>query len=454
MSATPERATNVNSALLKQKVEAQNDLLSTPQARRWLMKHQLKRGNGSPDGRHYELQASSYTGQRPGTMVKADGYVRTVNDMAALHYGYQPMVYQKQFAKDDPVLSTTTGVANAIYGQEVYSLLNSESNIYGLLESRPWRKSGERAVTGRGHSLGSGGVGENASLPATEKPNLTTFEQTPKTIAHTFDVSMIEELLAGTDDDHFADSPMEWLRQWFGTGTEHQNGQGEHPKHINVQLAEDTDQGLASTDNMESIDRAISDGSESSLLNAAGDNDIYGFDRSSNEFESNVIHNSGTNENFTLDHCDEALTAVREASGKEPTDDPNYFWLTGHDTFEIWEQEVGGKERLEPTRVKTGVNGVETVPGDDVGITVQSYKDIPIFRSNDITTDGISRIYLIDSSTLWIKELLPTTYYSTGVNEDNNPWSIDRLGNEGMFVTVGELTMTQPNAHVKVRDLT
>jgi hypothetical protein len=114
---------------------------------------------------------------------------------------------------------------------------------------------------------------------------------------------------------------------------------------------------------------------------------------------------------------------------------------------------VGGKERLEPERVSVGLNGVETVPGDDVGITVQSYKQIPIFESEDVPKDGIGRVYLIDSSTLYIKTLLPTQFYSTGTEVDGNPFGIDRLGNEGMFVTIGQLTMVNPAAHAKARDL-
>lgn len=458
MSASPD--TSAPAALLKSKVAQNTRIRKSAAARKYLRKKQLERGGVSDQ--HYTLQARSYDGAHgPGDVVKADGYVRTIHDMVALNYGFIPSAMGGQGGSntaesvkkaDNPVLSSTQGVANAIYGQEVYSLLNSEANVFSLLEKRPWQRSGERIVTAHGHPLGSGGSAENATLPDTDAPEWDTFETDPKTVVHNFDVSMIEQLLAGTDDDHFADNPMDWLRRWYGTGTEHQTGQGEHPKHINVQLCEDTDGGT-DANNFNSIDKAISDDSESSLLTLESDNDIYGFDRSAGQFTSNVIHNGGATENFTLEKMDAAMTAVRESSGKEPQTDPNYFWLTGHDTFEIMEQEVGGKERLEPVRVQVGLNGVQTVAGDDVGITVNSYKDIPIFRSNDVTKDDVSRIYLVDSSTMFIKQLLPTQYYSTGVNEDNNPFAINRLGNEGMFLTVGELSMVNPKGHAKIRDL-
>jgi hypothetical protein len=222
---------------------------------------------------------------------------------------------------------------------------------------------------------------------------------------------------------------------------------------MNAMLAADTDSPAG--DNMHTIDRAISSGAESSLLSQASDNDIYDFDRSGNNFESNVLHNSDTNRSFTINLLDDAIEQVKTNSGKNPVQDDDYFWITGHDTYKIIEQEVGGKERLEPVRTQVGMNGVQTNPGDDVGIITQSYKGIPIFESNDIVQDdsGLSRVYLIDSSTMFIKTLLPTQFYSTGIDMDDNPFAVDSRTNEGAFVTIGELTITNPKAHAKVRDL-
>jgi hypothetical protein len=36
---------------------------------------------------------------------------------------------------------------------------------------------------------------------------------------------------------------------------------------------------------------------------------------------------------------------------------------------------------------------------------------------------------------------------------DDNPFAVDSRTNEGAFVTIGELTVTNPKAHAKVRDL-
>lgn len=447
--------------LAKAQISQSTKLMKSEPARKYLAKKQLERagvGNG-----YYKTRARGPSGEPSGEVKKADGYIRTIYDMIDFYYGFMPEYTQKQGGagagmekQDNPVLSTNDGYRNVVYGSEVFSLLNSEANVFSLLESRAWVKSGERIVTDRAsggnHSLGSGALQENAPLPDTDHPAIDEYEQDPKTVAHNFDVSQKKALLAETDDDDVED-PFDWLRRWYGTGTEHQTGQGEHPKHLNVQLSRDAgDDDLDSENAMQTVDRVIASQEESTIY--AGDtHDVYGFDRDAGEFESNVIHNSGDNRTFVIDLLDDAIREVKESSGKRPVSDDNYFFLTGHDTYQRIEDEVGGKERLEPVRASVGLNGVETNPGGDVGITVQSWKGIPIFESVDVPDDGISRVYLIDSSTLFTKILLPTQFYSTGTEIDENPFGINRLGNEGMYVTIGELTCTNPAAHAKVRDL-
>jgi hypothetical protein len=206
-----------------------------------------------------------------------------------------------------------------------------------------------------------------------------------------------------------------------------------------------------------SIDQAISNKEEYDQYVAGETNtgavDIYGFDRSSGEFESNVVHGNGGVLTFTTDIMDDMIRLVKSESGRNPVMDDNYFFLTNHDTYQRIENEVGGKERLEAQRTSVGLRGVETNPGDDVGITVQSYKQIPIFESVDVPQDDLGRIYLIDSTTLYLKTLLPTQFYSTGTEVDQNPYAINRMGNQGLYSTIAELTLVNPAAHAKARDL-
>ena len=441
--------------LTKAKISQHRKLMKTDAAKKYLKKKQLERG-GAGNG-FYKTKARSANGEAPATMQKADGKIRTINDMIDYWYGFVPDFYSSQGVtkQDSPVLSSTDGYRNAVFGSEVFYTINHEANAFALLENRAWVKSGERTVTDFGHTLGSGGVGENAEIPDTNAPDIDQYEQEAKTVSHSFDVSQVKQLLADTQDDDL-DDPFDWLRRYYGEGTEHQTGMGEHPKHVNVQLLRDLTE--VGDDDMLSIDKIISNNAEVEGLDSTGlgslsDGDIYGFQRDSNEFESNVLENVGTNRTFTIDLLDDAIRTVKENSGKNPVADDNYFFLTNHDTYQRIEEEVGGKERLEAQRATVGLNGVNTNPGDDVGITVQSYKQIPIFESTDVVKDGIGRVYLVDSSTMFIKTLLPTQFYDSGTEVNDDPYAIDRLGNQGLYVTIGENTTVSPASHAKIRDL-
>lgn len=436
-------------------------LIKSDAAKQYLAKRQKERGGKHLNGMKYETQASTREGHRAGSVFKADGYVRTIYDLIDLHYNFLPQAMGKvsgNIAKDDPLLTDTPGVHNEVYGSDVFVLLNSEQNIFGVLETRPWNKSGERIITDWADSeRGSGGTDENGEIPDTIKPDFDTYETTPKTIVHSFDVSQVEQLLAATDDDAISDDPFALLRQYFGEGLpEQQTGGGEHPKKINEMLgfdaASDADNPETSL-NMTAVDQVIADSVEATEHEDNNEYDIYGFDRSAGEFESNVLlDNNG--QVFHMDLLDDMIRLVKENSDKNPQQSPDdYFFLTGHDTYQRIENEKGGAERLEPERVTTGVNGVQTNPGGDVGIAVAEHKQIPIIESHDVPQDDISRIYLIDKTSLWIKMLLPTQFYSTGTEVGDGPFPIGRLGNQGAFVTIGELTLKNPVTHCKARDL-
>lgn len=443
--------------LTKAQLSNHEELMKSDACQDYLQKRQQERG-GVGQG-FYKLQGRTTDGKAPGQVTKADGYIRTIYDMVDYYYGFLPE-YMSEKAdvskQDNSVVSTDDGYRNAVYGSEVFSLVNSEPNIFALIENRAWTKSGQRIVTEHGHGQGSGGLGENAQVPDTDHPPLDEFEQDPETIAHSFDVSQEKQLLAQTGDDDLED-PFDFLRRWYGEGTEHQTGMGEHPKHMNEQLGRKVDDiadgTVDDTNDLISIDKLISNGEESSILSDPSANDVYSFDRSNNEFEANVLHNNGDPLTFTADILDDLIRLIKSNSGRNPVTDDNYFFLTNHDTYQRIENEMGGKERLDQERVQVGLNGVQTQPGGDYGITVQSYKNIPIFESVDVPQDDMGRVYLVDSSTLFMKTLLPTQFYSTGTEVDANPFARNKMGNEGLYTTIGQTTITNPAAHGKARDL-
>jgi len=81
-----------------------------------------------------------------------------------------------------------------------------------------------------------------------------------------------------------------------------------------------------------------------------------------------------------------------------------------------------------------------------------SYRNIPIFESIDVPQDTLSRIYLLDLGHTFIKVLAPTQYFQTGV-DSGDPFILNKLNEEGMYVTMAELGCTMFKANGSIRDL-
>ena len=136
----------------------------------------------------------------------ARDYVRTVTDMERYYYGAgNAMGYSytgsELLKADSPMLSSTAGTYQAIYGRKVWSQLNQEFNAFSIMPKKPWDRSGWRVITDKPNSGAlHGGVAENATLPETVKPTFQHIAAKPKTIAHTFDMSEVAVFLADKDD--------------------------------------------------------------------------------------------------------------------------------------------------------------------------------------------------------------------------------------------------------------
>jgi len=383
-------------------------------------------------------------------------YIKSIEDLENLYYSSEG---QRYFQKDAQMTSGTTGAYQAVYGAQVWAQLNQEANIFSALPKYPWNRSGVRVITTRAASSG-GGVAEGGDLPSTIKPTLAIYTLTPKTIAHNFDVSEVQEFLAEeTMDDAFGS--MAELRPPMGL---------HHKEMINVMLMTDASAEAAgagahrtTTDlyNLESIDRVISNDSEETAFGGSYDNwfDIYSKDRDSatTGFEAYVSHASGSDRALTdvliktlLYNCSEngGLTSVL---------------FTGNDTYAaiqgIFESQVT-YPALGVAKIAIGVNGAQTKAGLDVGLDVTTVYGIPLILSKNVPTDTISRVYAVDTSDpegygvprMGIRIGKPTQYFEAGM-KTANPFGIDKFATEGMFRTLGELACTHFVGQGKLRDL-
>lgn len=379
--------------------------------------------------------------------------ITTIGQLMNLYYG--PQMVQK----DAPVLSTTSGFYNPVFGAMAFSQLNNEANVFALLPKQPWDKSGWRVVSADAGTAGYGAVAENGAIPDTIKPTITEVTATPRQVAHAFDVSFIQEgLVKKSKDDNMGD--MEFLRGYFSTL---------HAKRINEMLLYDADTLPNDLDSsgtnyaFESIDRVtLSTSAVANLGYTTDDEDIYSIERGTNSWADAVVdENSGTDRYLTDDLIRDNLATLETAGAK------TNIILTGNDTkwriFGLYENQVRYPGVLEKNAsVRIGINGVETEEGQGVGIRVALVYGIPMFTSQNVEKDTISRIYLLDTTEdpstgiprLFIALLYPTLYFESGMSAANpSPFAVNRFGTEGVFYTAGELICTFLAAQGSIRDL-
>jgi len=388
----------------------------------------------------------------------ARNYMRTVNDMERYYYGAgSSMGYSYSGSEllkaDAPLLSTTAGTYQAIYGRKVWSQLNQEFNAFSVLPKKPWDRSGWRVVTARPDSTKGGGIAENGTLPDTTKPTFQNVAAKPKTIAHSFDMS--ETAIFLNDKDDGLGDIRSVLKEEMGK---------HHAEMINEMLLQDVD--TPAGNDYESLDR-ITCGSITASGNAANtmdfggaggdygaatDADIYSIDRDAtanawSEAEVNTSGVKGTNRNLSLDIMDDLFQKIWVRGGN-----PKVI-LTGYDTLMRIQQLLQSQQRfMEEKRVVPTYNGVKGVPGVEAGFIVATYNGVPIIPTKDMASDGISRVYMLDTDYIYYSTAKPTQYFESGI-ETGDPFAINRLGQEGLYRTMGEVWTTFFGGQGSIRDL-
>ena len=390
----------------------------------------------------------------------ARNYVRTITDMERYYYGAgNAMGYSYSGSEllkaDSPMLSTTAGTYQAIYGRKVWSQLNQEFNAFSILPKKPWDRSGWRVITGKPSdaTTGSllGGVAENATLPDTQRPTFQHIAAKPKTIAHTFDMSETAIFLADKDDG--MGDIRSVLKEEMGK---------HHAESINKMLLDKVDNPAGN--NFESLDRvtaAHNDDANSktgldanhNVLTATSDLDIYSIGREANrswanaEMSNNIVSDTATDRVLSLDVLDDIFQRLWVRGGN-----PKVI-LTGYDTLMRLQQLLQSQQRfMEEKRVTPTYNGVKGVPGIEAGFIVATYNGVPIIPSKDVAKDTIARMYLLDTDYLHFSTAIPTQYFESGI-ETGDPFAINRLGQEGLYRTMGEIWTTFFGAQGQVRDL-
>tara|TARA_R110002051_G_scaffold90738_1_gene159776 strand:+ start:888 stop:2036 length:1149 start_codon:yes stop_codon:yes gene_type:complete len=380
----------------------------------------------------------------------ARNYIQTIQDMERYYYGAGNVSGYSYSGSDilkadAPLLSTTAGTYQAIYGRKVWSQLNQEFNAFSILPKKPWEKSGWRIITAKPSFAKGGGVAENATLPETTKPQFLHVAAKPKTVAHTFDMSEVAIFLADKDDG--LGDIRQVLKEEMGK---------HHADHVNQMLTLDVE--TPAGNDFESLDRLTTDpdtiNNANGYVSANTDNDLYSITRDGTaDFHSAEVSASGTkgtNRTLSLDHLDQIFQQVWTRGGN-----PKVIF-TGYDTLMRVQQLLQTQQRfMETKRVTPSFNGVKGVPGIEAGFIVATYNGVPIIPSKDAATDGagtLSRVYYLDTDYLWFQTAIPTQYFESGI-ESGDPFAINRLGQEGLYRTMGELVVSFFGAQGSIRDL-
>lgn len=383
----------------------------------------------------------------------ARNYVRTVQDMERYYYGGASQTGYTYGAgdilkADAPLLSTTAGTYQAIYGRKVWSQLNQEFNAFSILPKKPWERSGWRILTARAESGVTGGIAENGTLPDTVKPTFENVSTKPKTIAHTFDLSEVAMFLSDKDDG--LGDARQVLKEEMGK---------HHAEMINKMLLQDVD--TPASNNLESLDRLTSDPAVQTVtqtsVSALTDHDIYSITRDgSAAWHSAEVDVGGdastaaTNRNLSLNNLDGLFQQLWTRGGN-----PKVI-LTGYDTLMRVQQLLQSQQRfMDSKRVTPTYNGVKGVPGLEAGFIVATYNGVPLIPTKDMPADGsgsLSRMYYLDTDYMWFQTAIPTQYFESGI-ETGDPFAINRLGQEGLYRTMGEMWCSFFGASGSIRDL-
>ena len=390
---------------------------------------------------------------------------------------------------------------NKIYGQKVWSMINQEINALSILPKRPYTQSGWRVMTQRPlgganaafgigttsytagnamlapHADEIGGVQENASIGTGNDiqplaPVYETLFMSPKVVAHMFDYSELAAEMAKIDDgigdiramiredmgklhaevqSKMAVMPLEFY--------DLDNGGSASPSSPTAQRYADMEKNLTSLLKIVSRSDEIHELTAQNIAaaaNGAAATDmgrLYGnTDRVAStamgtsigfmDSTVNIGDGYATTEqrSLTLSLLNSLIQDLRTEGGS-----PKVI-LTGYDTIQQLADLLQAQERfMDSKEIMPTHNGVKGVKGAEVGFRVASYFDIPLIPSkdmpttcNDQLTTGISDLLFLDTDHLWLSVLKPTEYFEDGINH-GNPFGVGKLGNQGLFRTMGEI---------------
>lgn len=382
--------------------------------------------------------------------------IRTLQDLDTLYGGHvwgtavaSHFGMTADIAKaDNPILTTTGGVASTHYGANVWVQLNMERNVFSIVPKKQFGpRIGWRVITAFPATM-LNAPAENGLIPDTSAETFAQVNTMWSTVTTNFDSSETEIRLSGMDDQAIL-----WNDRVVFNGEVHKKG-------INNFLMRGV--GTPAGQYFESIDRICSGFPEASCAtDVAGtviggtDLNIYNLVRTGGGTwaDANILHNADAPRPLTLDLMYDLERAVAVRSGVWDSNDQ--VWLTGPDTFQAISRLLMGHQLFMDTAFKIdGFNGIKAIPGRETGFRALMFNQKMIITSVDVRNKAghLSPIYLLNMKYLHLGIVLPTVYQEQGVLQ-NNELLTQRYGEEGQYKTEFQTICTGFFAHGKLRDI-
>jgi len=357
-------------------------------------------------------------------------------------------------ADNDFTVANQADAFNVVYGAKVYNQLNQKSEVAKLLKKEPWTQSGWRVMTTRpvdngGNEDFSAGIAEGASFATidTTAPTLKEVEATLKEIVTPYEISTKAELLSDADDG--LKGLAAFMRKQMGDA---------HVFGMDQQLLANAD--IPAGSNLESLDRVTTTDAycnpTGGALDTRTDGDMYNLTKQTEAAwmdAGHCDHADGSDRPLTTAMLDNMIEGVM-------TNGANYsdlILLTGHDTYMNIQQlltkggDGGAATILRYDAAQEGAasqNGVLGQAGLNYDSRVGSYNGIPIFVSQHVTKDTVSRIHLLDLPQFALRVAAPTTYVA-----NDNLAVTQSLTKQFALISAMELITYRWNTSGSVRDL-
>ena len=352
-----------------------------------------------------------------------------------------------QITKSDAVVGLTSGAWNAIYGPMVTNLQYNTKNAITAIGAKPWNQSGIRVQRTMSKSSGVGHA-RGGTLPAKVHGSYNHVTIPYKEFAHTFAMNLGDVSLEGKDDILSWETLMELEAQAFINGMDADMlGKVETaPTGFGVEeyRIDKLDRVISSY--AEAVALSLTNGYESpwggasSALNDYRDKDSG----AGSNFDAYANNGSGSNRVLELSLIDAMFAAVSPYWDNHSH--ANKVMITKPDTLAKLQAILQPQQRYEGyVAAQIDIEGVKTMPGRDTGYMVSAYNMVPIIPDNNVSSDGIGRLYLVDKDTMHYNSLVPNQ-----VRVSDDPLINNALINSAVIYQMGELWCHKFKGHGKL----